>query len=130
MDRIVRLYNDTKLGYGRVGKDINFVAKVANGMEGGNNFDTARATNVERSASGIDVGAEAKGTVRAASEIGLTRIKRYVACLLDKVVDSRVRATITATSDFRAAIENVLNAQINVVALTQSSNLDAVSETG
>jgi hypothetical protein len=130
VDRIVRLDNDTKLGYGRVGKDVNFVAKVANGMKRGNNFDAARATHVERSASGIDEGAKAKGAVRAASEIGLTRIKGYVACLLDKVVDSRVRATIAATSDFRTTIENVLNAQINVVALTQTSNLDAIRETG
>jgi hypothetical protein len=130
MDRIVRLYNDTKLGHGRVGKNINFVADSVEGMKGGNDFNTASSTNIEWSTSGVNVGAKAKSTVRAASEIGLTRIKRYVARLLDEFVDSRVRSTITAPSDMCPTIENVLNGKINVVALTETSNLDAIRETG
>ena len=74
----------------------------------------ARPTRVHGRALCIDVCTKAIGGFRRAGEIGLTSIVGNKAILLEKFVDARMRSSVTRTGHM-AAIENVLNAEIDFV---------------
>lgn len=64
------------------------------------------------------------------SHIRVTGFVRDESRILDEFVGARVVSSMTRTSRFRGTVENVLDAKVNVVARTQTRNLDAVGKAG
>ena len=52
-----------------------------------------------------------------------------MASLLDKLIDARMVTAIARSRHFGSTVENVLNGKVNIVALSLSSNLDAIRQT-
>jgi hypothetical protein len=88
-------------------------------MEGRDDLHGTRPARVVPGAGRIDVITESEVTVVTAREVGLTRIVRDVrAVVFDKVVRATVRTTTTTTGDRTTAVQQILDAQIDIVVVT------------
>lgn len=121
---IVIQINQAVFCHGRIGEVINFTAFPSHTRKG-----ITSATRVQRRARRIHQGTKAIRRFLAASHVRHTRIVRNVSLILNEFVRRRVVSTVTASGLIAAAVENVLNGQVNVIALTQAGNFDAIRET-
>jgi hypothetical protein len=117
---------DAVLGHGCIGKMINLATNLSKGVKRRFNLHGARFANVARRTRCIHMRANAKLGIGAAREIGLARFVRYKATIVvNKLIGARGRATQAGSRHVGTTIENVLNAQVNVIAHCISCNLDA-----
>lgn len=113
------------LGDGGVGVIVEGPALSSVGEEG-----TAGTTGVHGGACGVDVLAEAFVGIVRAGQIGLAGVKWNRATILNKLINTSMRSSITRSRHIPGAVQNVLNAQIDVVAGAIAGDFDAVREGG
>jgi hypothetical protein len=125
VDDVFIQINHAVLDDGRVGKVINFGTRSSHTGKG-----IARAAGIGRRTRRVELGTKSFRRFFTARHVRHAGIVRNVSHLFNEFVRLRVVSSVTRSGCFGTAIENVLNAQINIVALTQTSNLDAIGETG
>jgi hypothetical protein len=84
---------------------------------------------IESGTGSIDLSTESFLGVLRASHVGHASVIRHVACLLDKLVDTRVVAPVAGSSNVSTTVQNELNRKINVVALGLAGNLNTIGKT-
>jgi hypothetical protein len=63
-----------------------------------------------------------------ARNIGLASVVGNISSGLNELIRRRMVSSVTTSCHFRSAVQDVLNREVNVVALTLASNLDTISE--
>mmetsp|Transcript_17021 Transcript_17021/g.39084 ORF Transcript_17021/g.39084 Transcript_17021/m.39084 type:complete len:262 (-) Transcript_17021:437-1222(-) len=76
----------------------------------------------------IDVRTKAFGRLRTAGKVWLARVVGDHAAVLNEFVNTRVASAVAAAGGVRGAIENVLDAEVDLVSRSVAGNLDAVSQ--
>lgn len=57
-----------------------------------------------------------------------TKSANHTTHLLDELISTRMVSTMTASSHFGTTVQNVLNTEVNIVALTETGNLNSVRQ--
>mmetsp|Transcript_12128 Transcript_12128/g.25678 ORF Transcript_12128/g.25678 Transcript_12128/m.25678 type:complete len:367 (-) Transcript_12128:150-1250(-) len=111
------------LGYGGIGKVIQGHTLASHASKG-----VAGLAGVQSGAGGVDFSAEPIGGLGAAGNVGGAGVVRHVSGLLNEFIGAGVVSTVARSGHFCAAVQDKLDAQVDVVALGLAGNLDAVSE--
>jgi len=112
-------------GDGGIGVIVEGPAVPSVGEEG-----TAGAAGVHGGACGVDVFAEAFVGIVRAGQIGLAGVKWDRSTILNKLINTSMRSSIARSRHMPGAVQNVLNAQIDVVAGAIAGDFDTVREGG
>ena len=67
--------------------------------------------------------------IRRTRQVGLAGVIGHVPNLFDKLIDARVITTVARSGNLRSTVQNVLDREVNVVALSLAGNLDPIGET-
>mmetsp|Transcript_973 Transcript_973/g.1605 ORF Transcript_973/g.1605 Transcript_973/m.1605 type:complete len:200 (+) Transcript_973:610-1209(+) len=121
----IALLHHAVFGDCRIGKHVNLRTSAAHTSKG-----ITRATNVTVATGRIELSTKALRRILTARHVCQTGIVRDVSRLLDKLIRGSVVSTITTAGHFGPAIENELNTEIDIIALTVAGNLDAIGEGG
>lgn len=111
------------LGNRRVGEVINLRALTTHTRKG-----IASTTNVVRLAGRVELGTKSLTRVLRTGQIAHASIVGHESLVLNELVRRRVVSSVTRPGRLGAAVENVLDAEIDVVALAIAGNLDAIRE--
>ena len=74
------------------------------------------------------MGTESLLAFGTASQVGLTRVEGDVSIPLNQFVHTGMIPTMTGTGRFGSAVQDPLNAEVNIVALSLTSDLDTISQ--
>lgn len=113
----------TVLRHGRVGEVVELDALPSLVGEA-----AAGSTSVDGAAARVDLGAKPLLGLGRAGEVWLARLVRDVAELLNQLVDTRVVSPVAGTGLASSAVENPLDAQVDVLPLALAGDLDPVHE--
>mmetsp|Transcript_11745 Transcript_11745/g.24029 ORF Transcript_11745/g.24029 Transcript_11745/m.24029 type:complete len:240 (-) Transcript_11745:36-755(-) len=108
---------------GCVREDVYFAAEPSAGREG-----VASPASVHRGAAPVTMRTKSLAALGTASSVLHASLVRHKARVLDELERSGVRATVTAPSHVRSAVQYELNSKIDVDSLPLPVDLDAVSE--
>lgn len=117
--------DQTVFGNSSVGEIINFGTSTAHATK-----CIASLTRIRCVAGSINVLANSLGGFRRTRNIRLTGVVGDISSRLNELIRRRVVSSVTATRHFRPAVQDKLNREVNIVALTFAGNLDTISKRG